>query len=237
MHGTRQPLRLWFWAAYLVATHHPGISAVQLQRQLNIRRHETAWMMLHKLRAAMVSPEREPLKGEIEADEFFLGGYEEGLKGGRQRGIKTLVGVAVEIRGRGSGRLRLQVLPDASGDSLDAFVKATTAAGAIVHTDGWSGYNGLRKLGYDHRPRSQRAQPGEQPAAQSTPCGLQPQGVAARHRSLGLAAASAGIPGRVRLPPQPPRQPARRVPDAARARRPPPARHLPPDHRPRRLKP
>ena len=162
MHGTRQPLRLWFWAAYLVATHHPGISALQLQRQLSIRRHETAWMMLHKLRAAMVSPEREPLKGEIEADEFFLGGYEEGLKGGRRRGIKTLVGVAVEIRGRGSGRLRLQVLPDASGDSLDAFVKATTAAGAIVHTDGWSGYNRLRKLGYDHRPRSQRAQPGEQ---------------------------------------------------------------------------
>jgi len=98
MHGTRQPLRLWFWAAYLVATHHPGISAVQLQRQLGIRRHETAWMMLHKLRQAMVAPEREPLKREIEADEFFLGGYEEGLRGGRQRGDKALVAVAVEVR-------------------------------------------------------------------------------------------------------------------------------------------
>ena len=162
MHGTRQPLRLWFWAAYLVATHHPGISAVQLQRQLGIGRHETAWMMLHKLRAAMVAPERELLRREVEADEFFLGGYEEGLKGGRQRGEKTLVGVAVEVRGRGSGRLRLQVLSDACGDSLHDFLKATTASGATVHNDGWSGYNGLRKLGYDHRPRSQRAQPGEQ---------------------------------------------------------------------------
>jgi len=142
MHGTRQPLRLWFWAAYLVATHHPGISAVQLQRQLGIRRHATAWMMLHKLRQAMVAPEREPLKREIEADEFFLGGYEEGLRGGRRRGDKALVAVAVEVRGRGSGRLRLQVLRDASGDSLGAFVQTTTATGAIVHTDGWSGYNG-----------------------------------------------------------------------------------------------
>jgi hypothetical protein len=62
------PLRLWFWAAYLVATHHPGISAVQLQRQLGIRRHETAWMMLHKLRVAMVAPQREPLKREVEID-------------------------------------------------------------------------------------------------------------------------------------------------------------------------
>jgi len=162
MHGTRQPLRLWFWAAYLVATHHPGISAVQLQRQLDIGRHETAWMMLHKLRQAMVAPEREQLKGEIEADEFFLGGYEEGLKGGRQRGEKALVGVAVEVRGRGSGRVRLQVLCDASGDSLGAFITATTATAAIVHTDGWPGYNGLTKLGYDRRARSQRAEPGEQ---------------------------------------------------------------------------
>ena len=81
-------------------THHPGISAVQLQRQLGIRRHETAWMMLHKLRAAMVVPQREPLKREVEIDEFFLGGYEEGLKGGRARGKKTLCAVAVEARGQ-----------------------------------------------------------------------------------------------------------------------------------------
>lgn len=163
MHGTRQPLRLWFWAAYLVATHHPGISAKQLQRQLGIGRHETAWMMLHKLRRAMVAPEREPLKREIEADEFFLGGRDEGRRGGRQRGKLTLVGVAVEVRGRGSGRLRLGVLEDASSESLGAFVAATSAPGAIVHTDGWPGYAGLRALGYEHRPRSQRTAPlGEQ---------------------------------------------------------------------------
>jgi len=41
MHGTRTPLRAWFWAAYLVATHHPGISAKQLQRQLGLSRYET----------------------------------------------------------------------------------------------------------------------------------------------------------------------------------------------------
>jgi hypothetical protein len=158
MHGTRQPLRLWFWAAYLVATHHPGISAKQLQRQLGIGRHETAWMMLHKLRRAMVAPEREPLKREVEVDEFFLGGHDPWTDG-RQRGKKALVGAAIEVRGGGSGRVRLEVLADASGDSLGEFVKDTTAGGAIVHTDGWSGYNGLRALGYDHRPRSQRATP------------------------------------------------------------------------------
>jgi hypothetical protein len=163
MHKTRTPLRVWFWAAYLVATHHPGISAKQLQRQLGLSRYETAWLILHKLRRAMIAPEREPLKGEVEVDEFYLGGLDEGLRGGRQPGKKALVGVAIEVRGRGSGRLRLQVLADASGTSLGAFVTDTTAAGAVVHSDAWRGYRPLRRLGYDHRPRSQRtAPPGEQ---------------------------------------------------------------------------
>lgn len=164
MHNTQTPLRLWFWAAYLVATHHPGISAVQLQRQLGIARHERAWMLLHKLRRAMVVPEREPLKREVEVDEFFLGGYEEGLRGGRARGKKALCGVAVEVRGRGSGRVRLAVLADASAESLGSFLKATTEAGAIVNTDGWRGYDGLAGLGYEHRPLRQNAAPvGEEP--------------------------------------------------------------------------
>ena len=163
MHKTRLPLRTWFWAAYLVSTFHPGISAKQLQRQLGIRRHETAWAMLHKLRGAMVAPERELLRGEVEIDEFFLGGYEEGLKGGRQRGKKALCGAAIEVRGRGSGRLRLQVLANSRATTLEAFTKATTAPGAIVHTDGLHSYSGLTELGYDHRPRKVATVPdGEQ---------------------------------------------------------------------------
>jgi transposase-like protein len=163
MHGTRTSLRTWCWAAYLVATHHPGISAKQLQRQLGLSRYETAWLILQKLRRAMIAPERALLKDEVEIDECFIGGVEEGLKGGRQRGSKTLVGVAVEVRGRGSGRLRLAVLADASGASLDAFAKATTAEGAIVHTDGWRGYLGLSAAGYQHRRHRQQAAPvGEQ---------------------------------------------------------------------------
>src|SRR5215218_2171551 len=163
MHRTRTPLRTWFWAAYLVATHHPGISAKQLQRQLSLSRYETAWLILQKLRRAMVAPEREPLAGEVEVDEFYLGGRGVVNKNIRSRGNKTLIGVAVEVRGRGSGRLRLGVLADASGASLTRFVSATTAPGAIVHTDGWMGYSGIGKRGFEHRRRSQRAAPpGEQ---------------------------------------------------------------------------
>jgi hypothetical protein len=74
VHGTRTPLRVWFWAAYLVATHHPRISAKQLQRQLGLSRYETAWLILQKLRRAIVASDRERLKNQVEVDEFLFGG-------------------------------------------------------------------------------------------------------------------------------------------------------------------
>lgn len=156
LHRTRTPLVLWFWAAYLVATHTPGLSALQLQRQLGIARYETAWALLHKLRRAMVRPERDPLTGEVEVDESYVGGPEVGLRGGRQLGDKALVVAAVEVRGQGSGRVRLQVIPDASAPSLTGFVQANVARGTVVRTDGWAGYAPLAEMGYRHRPRAQR---------------------------------------------------------------------------------
>lgn len=155
LHRTRLPLTLWFWAAYLVTTHTPGLSALQMQRQLGIESYETAWAMLHKLRRAMVRPGRELLKGEVEVDVAYVGGSERGLEGGRQLISKALVVGAVELRGKGSGRIRLQVVPDASADSLTGFVAANVEKGATVRTDGWKGYLPLRSLGHRHRPRIQ----------------------------------------------------------------------------------
>jgi len=148
------PLTLWFWAAYLVTTHTPGLSALQLQRQLGISSYETAWAILQKLRRAMVRPDRERLKDKVEVDETYIGGPEAGLKGGRQLVDKALV-AAVEVRGRASGRVRLQMVSDASAPSLTGFVAANVEPGAIVVTDGWGAYAPLRGIGYRHRPKTQ----------------------------------------------------------------------------------
>src|SRR5438046_2806554 len=74
LHNTKTPLTVWFWAAYLMSTDTRGVSALLLQRQLALRRYETAWMMLHKFRRAMVNLAREPLRGEVEVDETWIGG-------------------------------------------------------------------------------------------------------------------------------------------------------------------
>ena len=155
LHRTRTPLTYWFWAAYLVTTHKPGLSALQLQGQLGIARYETAWVMLQKLRRAMVRPDREPLHEKVEVDETYIGGPEAGLRGGRQLEEKALVVAAVEIRGRASGRVRLRVVADASAESLCGFVKTTVEPGAMVVTDGWQGYAALKRMGYRHRPHTQ----------------------------------------------------------------------------------
>ncbi len=140
-----------------MTTHTPGVSALQLQRQLGLPRYETAWTMLQKLRRAMVRPDRLPLREKVEVDETYVGAPEVGLRGGRELRNKALVVAAVEVRGKGSGRVRLQVVPDASGPTLTGFVQANVAPGAIVVTDGWPSYAPLAGLGYRHRPRTQGA--------------------------------------------------------------------------------
>src|SRR5258706_5532659 len=104
-HTTKMPLTVWFWAAYLMTTDKRGISALLLQRQLGLRRYETAWMLLHKFRRAMVNLEREPLRDKVEVDETWIGGTQAGFRGSRQlKGREArLVLVAVGKRERGTG--------------------------------------------------------------------------------------------------------------------------------------
>ena len=155
---TRTPLTVWFTACWLFATQKDGISALSLQRALEIGSYQTAWAMLHRLRSVLVRPGRDRLAGTVEVDETYIGGEEPGLRGGRARGKKVLTGIAVEVREpRGLGRCRMAPLADASAASLHAFVADHVEPGATVVTDGWQGYRGLDRLGYVHDRRSQRA--------------------------------------------------------------------------------
>src|SRR5258707_13497219 len=99
-----------------MTTDKRGVSALLLQRQLGLRRFETSWMHLHKFRRAMFNLEREPPRGKVEVDETWIGGTQAGLRGSRQlKGRKAaLVLVAVEKRGRVTGRTRMALIPDIS---------------------------------------------------------------------------------------------------------------------------
>ena len=114
-------------------------------------------MMLHKFRRAMVSLTREPLRGEVEVDDTWVGGTQAGLRGSRQlKGRKAaLVLVAVEKRGRSTGRARMAVIPDFKSSTLMTFLKRNIEPGSIVYTDGLKSFTGLREAGFKHVPRLQ----------------------------------------------------------------------------------
>jgi len=135
---------MWF-----VTSQKNGASALNLQRQLGLTRYETVWILLHKLRRAMVRPGRERLSGKVEVDETLVGGVEKGVRG-RATETKVLVVIGAEEDGRGIGRIRLQMVPDASAPSLNSFMEENIALGSVVHTDGWEGYRDLATKGYQH---------------------------------------------------------------------------------------
>ncbi len=148
--GTRTPLSSWFAAAWFVTSQKQGLSALGLQRALGLGSYQTAWMMLHRFRVAMVRPDRERLNGRVEVDETYVGGHEDWVRG-RQTATKTRVAVAVEIlEPKGFGRIRLQTVPDVSKASLIGFVKASIEPAATVRTDGWRSYLTLPDHGYTH---------------------------------------------------------------------------------------
>ena len=155
MERSHTPLNVWFWAAYLVASQTPGMSAVQFQRQLGLSRYETAFQILHKLRSGMVRPNQDRIGGQpknhVEVDETWVGGRTRGE--GRGVHHKVLVSGAIEVRhrkpgtkldnrkdGRYAGRVRLAVVLDRSAESLCGFVESTVAPGSLIVTDDWSGY-------------------------------------------------------------------------------------------------
>src|ERR1700730_18833999 len=157
LHNTKTPLTLWFWAAYLMTTDKRGVSALLLHHQLGLQRYETAWMILHKLRRATVNAAREPLHGEVEIDDTWVGGTQAGLRGSRQlKGRRAaLVVVAVEKRGRASGRTRMAVIPDFRATTINSFITQNVAPGSTIHTDGLKSFAGLQELGFKHIPRTQ----------------------------------------------------------------------------------
>jgi len=146
---TRTPLTSWFAAVWYVVNQKQGVSALGLQRVLGLGSYETAWTWLHKLRRAMVRPDREQLDGPVEVDETIIGGVKPGRRGRGAEG-KALVAVAVEARPGGPGRVRMQRIPNAAKDVLTDFVLDHVARGSEVRTDALAAYNGVGEYRFSH---------------------------------------------------------------------------------------
>lgn len=147
---SHQPLTTWFRAMWWMTNQKTGLSGLGLHRLLGLGSYRTAWMMLHKLRSAMVRPGRDRLSGTVEIDESYVGGLEEGVRG-RQTEKKSIIVVAAQEDGSGIGRIRMSQVDDASAASLHGFVNTAVEPGSTIRTDDWTGYQGLETKGYRHK--------------------------------------------------------------------------------------
>jgi len=150
-HRVRSPLWKWFWAVYQLAQDKKGIGAIELAKQVGVS-YTTAWLMLHKLRAAMRSrDQRYSLQGLVEVDECYVGGQARDGTTGRGAANKTPVAVAVELTPDGKPRhIALESVARVDSRSLTRFAKRRISQGAMLKTDGWGAYENVAAAGYQH---------------------------------------------------------------------------------------
>ncbi len=128
------PLTLWFHAMFIFSNGKSGISAKEMERQLNVT-YKTAWRMLHLIRKSL-KQSGVKLNGTVEADESYHGGKgDSGICNKNQSKVmkaKTKVVTAIE---RG-GDTKAQVIPRASRSILQQFIRRNVQEGASLFTDG-----------------------------------------------------------------------------------------------------
>ena len=240
MHRSHLLLKTWLMAVHIVTSHSNGISALQLQAQLGLGSYKSAWLLLHKLRRAMVDPDRSLLEDLVEIDEATLPfrTVKDPTAGGQGRSPqgKMRIAGAVELSPEGEPRrIRLAPIGDFSARSLHAFVAGTSAPGARVITDGWSGYCGLPD--HNHQPKVVGATPAHLVLIVDPSCVLEPEVLGARNLPWPAPRPSAPLSRRVRVPLEPPPPHRNGLRHPARHRHAPPTRRLPRHRRTTRLIP
>jgi len=130
-----------FYIVYFVATSKKGISSTELSRKLWLRQ-KTCWYFKRKVMKAMESSGNHLLHGNVDVDEFFVGGQEDGKKGRGKK--KKLVVLAIEKTGKGISRMYGKEIAKADSKHLGSFMKETIDTKANIKTDKWLGYRPLK---------------------------------------------------------------------------------------------
>ena len=160
-HKSTKPLLVWFHSIWWMVAQKNGVSAKGLQKILGLGSYQTAWTWLHKFRRLMILSGRTKLQGIVEVDEVLVGGKVSGKRGRGAEG-KSLIAVAVEVKGRKTGRARLAKIPDASSESLLAFIEDNIEPLSTIITDGWPSYNELSEKGYQHKMQKATVKDGDE---------------------------------------------------------------------------
>lgn len=149
---TRTSLTDWFGAIWYITNQKNGVSALGVHRLLGFGSYQTSWTLLHKLRTAMVNPERDKLSGLVEVDETFIGGVVPRKKSKNHSSkSKSIVLVAVELlEPKGFGRVRFRHVSAANKENISQFILDVVKPGSVIYSDGSPVYNCVNENGFAH---------------------------------------------------------------------------------------
>ena len=149
---TRTPIQNWFGVIWYITNQKSGVSALGIKRLLGLGSYQTAWSLLHKLRSAMVNPDRDKLSGLVEVDETFVGGVVHRKTSNNQKSkSKSVVLVAVELlEPKGYGRIRLRHVSGPTKENIQQFILDVVKPGSIIYSDGSPAYSSIKDNNYGH---------------------------------------------------------------------------------------
>ncbi len=169
-HKSSTGLHLWFYAMYLMTSTRCGISAKQLERELGVT-YKTAYRIFKLIRTElMTQDDEEPLSGEVEMDEMYVGGKPrladkremaaDESRTAQQAAKRWSDKKKVPVFGiveRG-GRVRAHVVPSTQRPTLFDHIKDQVKPEAVVYTDDARVYRKLPLHGFEHHRIDHSAQ-------------------------------------------------------------------------------
>ena len=142
-HKSNTPLRSWFHAIFLMASTKTGISAKQLERELGVT-YKTAWRIFTQVRKLMAE-DINPLSGQVEVDETYIGGKYAGKRGRGALGKTVVMGMTER-----QGNAIAKVVPNVKARTLLPMIWKNVSNNSTIFTDELPSYNLIAKLGYAH---------------------------------------------------------------------------------------
>jgi transposase-like protein/predicted RNA-binding Zn-ribbon protein involved in translation (DUF1610 family) len=169
MHKSKLPYRYWLLAFHLLTATRKGFSTKEIQRQLEHKRYQPIWCMVHKIRACMgLRDDGYTLCGTVELDEgFFSVEISDDQKGkpkkrgrGSQSKAKVLVMVESEPdaeqpdrgKGRKAGYLKMKVIPNLKSETVTDRVREHINPNTCLDTDDSTSYVSFNEVVAEHRP-------------------------------------------------------------------------------------
>ena len=149
MESSNLPLRKWVIALYLLSTNLKGVSSMKLHRDLGITQ-KTAWMMAQKVRECWLEDDN-PMSGEIEVDETYIGGKERNKHADKKQnaGRGPVGKTAVVGAKQRNGQVKAKPVHTTDKATLQGFVADTVAPGSMVYTDDAAAYKGMTDVEHE----------------------------------------------------------------------------------------